>query len=112
MFSVSPTITGVTFGDAAVKDLPKGQDDGSVTVLTPAHEPGRVKVSVDYTVGGTAQKPDTSLQYTYTPTGVLPRAGGEGMLLVLATSMTGMGGVLASRRHRRETCQLLHALHE
>ena len=81
-------------------------------MTTPEHLPGTVTVSVDYTLCGAPQKPDTSLRYTYTPAGVLPRAGGEGILLALATGMTGMGGVLASRRHQREQHRLLHALHE
>ncbi|WP_396166511.1 LPXTG cell wall anchor domain-containing protein, partial [Bifidobacterium kimbladii] len=55
---------------------------------------------------------DTSLKYTYLPAGVLPKAGGQGILLALATGMTGIGGVLASRRHRKETRQLVHASHE
>ena len=84
----------------------------SVTVTTPAHMPGTVTVSVDYTIGGGPQQPDTSLKYTYLAAGVLPKAGGEGILLVLVTGMTGMGGVLASRRHRRETRLLSHASHE
>lgn len=77
-------------------------------MVTPAHEPGPVTVSVDYKLGDKVQKPDTSLTYTYTPLGVLPKAGGEGILLALAASMTSMGAVLASRRHRRETQRFLH----
>ena len=104
-------ITGVKFDQTAVSGLTHGKDN-SVTVLTPIHVPGTVTVSVDYTLGGTAQQPDTSLRYTYLPAGVLPRAGGEGILLALATGMTGMGGVLASCRHRRERHRLLHTSHE
>ena len=103
-------ITGVRFDQTAATGLMRG-DGSSVSVLTPAHAPGTVTVSVDYTLGGTPQQPDTSLRYTYLPA-VLPRAGGEGILLALATGMTGMGGVLASRRHRRETRQLSHASYE
>ena len=110
-FNLQLVITGVRFDQTAVSGLTRG-DGNSVTVLTPAHAPGTVTVSVDYTLGGASQTPDTSLQYTYLPAGVLPRAGGEGILLALATGMTGMGGVLASRRHRKETNQLLHASHE
>ena len=107
-FNLQPVITGVRFDQTAASGLTRG-DGNSVTVLTPAHQPSTVTVSVDYTLGGTAQTPDTSLLYTYLPAGVLPKAGGEGILLALATGMTGMGGVLASRRHRKETHQLLHA---
>ena len=110
-FNLQLVITGVRFDQTPASGLTRG-DGNSVTVLTPAHQPGMVTVSVDYTLGGAPQTPDTSLRYTYLPAGVLPRAGGEGILLALATGMTGMGGVLASRRHRREQHQLLHASHE
>ncbi|WP_445338782.1 RCC1 domain-containing protein [Bifidobacterium sp. ESL0822] len=110
-FNLTPVITGVRFDQTAVSSLTRG-DGSSVTVFTPAHQPGTVTVSVDYTLGGAPQKPDTSLRYTYLPAGVLPRAGGEGILLALATGMTGMGGVLASRRHRKEAHQLSHASRE
>ena len=110
-FNLALVITGVRFDQTPVSGLTRG-DGGSVSVLTPAHQPGTVTVSVDYTLGGAPQTPDTSLRYTYLPAGVLPKAGGEGILLALATGMTGMGGVLASRRHRREQHQLSHASHE
>ena len=107
-FNLALVITGVRFDQTPVSGLMRG-DGSSVTVTTPAHQPGTVTVSVDYTLGGAPQTPDTSLRYTYLPAGVLPRAGGEGILLALAAGMTGMGGVLASRRHRQETRRLLHA---
>ena len=107
-FNLALVITGVRFDQTAVSGLTRG-DGGSVSVLTPAHQPGTVTVSVDYTLGGAAQTPDTTLRYTYLPAGVLPQAGGEGILLALTTGMTGMGGVLASRRHRKEQHQLSHA---
>ncbi|WP_332468267.1 RCC1 domain-containing protein [Bifidobacterium choladohabitans] len=110
-FNLQLVITGIRFDQTAASGLTRG-DGSSVTVTTPAHQPGPVTVSVDYTLGGTPQTPDTSLRYTYLPAGVLPKAGGEGILLALTTGMTGMGGVLASRRHRREQHRLLHASHE
>ncbi|MDT7510936.1 InlB B-repeat-containing protein [Bifidobacterium sp. H6bp9] len=110
-FNLQLVITGVRFDQTAVSGLTRG-DGNSVSVLTPAHQPGTVTVSVDYTLGGAPQTPDTSLRYTYLPAGVLPNAGGEGILLALATGMTGMGGILASRRHRQETRQLVHSSHE
>ena len=110
-FNLQLVITGVRFDQTPVSGLTRG-DGSSVTVTTPAHAPGTVTVSVDYTLGGAPQKPDTSLRYTYLPAGVLPNAGGEGILLALATGMTSMGGVLASRRHRREQHQVSHASHE
>ena len=110
-FNLQLVITGVRFDQTPASGLTRG-DGSSVTVTTPAHQPGTVTVSVDYTLGGAPQTPDTSLRYTYLPAGVLPKAGGEGILLALATGMTGMGGVLASRRHRKETRQLFHASHE
>ena len=110
-FNLQLVIIGVRFDQTPASGLTRG-DGGSVSVITPAHQPGTVTVSVDYTLGGAPQTPDTSLRYTYLPAGVLPKAGGEGILLALATGMTGMGGVLASRRHRQETRQLVHASHE
>ncbi len=110
-FNLQLVITGVKFDTSPGTNLTRG-DGRSVSVLTPPHQPGTVTVSVDYTLGGAPQTPDTSLRYTYLPAGVLPKAGGEGILLALATGMTGMGGVLASRRHRRETHSLSHASHE
>ncbi|MCT6836344.1 MAG: InlB B-repeat-containing protein, partial [Bifidobacteriales bacterium] len=113
MFPLQPVITAARFDTSPATNLTHVINSNSVTVLTPAHLPGPVKVSVDYTIGGVGNTlTDTSLTYTYTPAGVLPQAGEEGILLTLATSMTGMGGVLASRRHRRETHQLLHTSHE
>ena len=112
-FNLQPVISAVRFDTSPATSLNQASNSNSVTVVTPAHEPGPVTVSVDYTLGGTGQiLTDKSLTYTYTPLGVLPKAGGEGILLALATGMTGMGGVLASRRHRRETHQLSHASHE
>ncbi|PXY88969.1 chromosome condensation regulator RCC1 [Bifidobacterium asteroides] len=112
-FNLQPVISAVRFDTSAGTNLTHVSNSNSVTVTTPAHQPGPVKVSVDYTMGGVGSTlTDKSLTYTYTPLGVLPQAGGEGILLALATGMTGMGGVLASRRHRRETHRLLHASHE
>ena len=110
-FNLALVITGVRFDQTPVSGLTRG-DGSSVTVTTPAHQPGTVTVSVDYTLGGAPQTPDTSLRYTYLPAGVLPKAGGEGILLALITGTVSMGGVLASRRHRQETRRLLHASHE
>ncbi|PXY87130.1 chromosome condensation regulator RCC1 [Bifidobacterium asteroides] len=110
-FNLALAITGVRFDQTPASGLTRG-DGNSVTVTTPAHLPGTVTVSVDYTLGGAPQTPDTSLRYTYLPAGVLPKAGGQGILLALATGMTGMGGVLASRRHRKETRRLVHASRE
>ena len=113
-FNLSPVITKVKFDKSLASSLVQGNIGNSVIVTTPAHEPGPVTVSVDYMMGGGGRttRTDNSLTYTYTPLGVLPEAGGEGILITLTTGITGMGGVLASRRHRRETRQLLHASHE
>ncbi|MDT7511783.1 RCC1 domain-containing protein, partial [Bifidobacterium sp. H6bp9] len=110
-FNLALVVTGVRFDQTPASGLTRG-DGSSVSVTTPAHQPGTVTVSVDYTLGGAPQTPDTSLRYTYLPAGVLPQAGGEGILLALITGTVSMGGVLASRRHRKETRQLVHASHE
>ena len=102
-FNLSRVIIAARFDTSPGTNLTNISNSNSVTVLTPAHVPGTVTVSVDYTMGGSGQTlTDTSLRYTYLSAGVLPRA----------TGMTGMGAVLASRRHRREQHRLLHALHE
>ena len=112
VFNLQPVITAARFDASPGTHLTPVSNSNSVTALTPAHQPGTVTVSVDYTMGGSGNTlTDTSLRYTYTPAGVLPQAGGEGILLALATGMTGMGGVLASRRHRRETHSLSHTSH-
>ena len=110
-FNLALVITGVRFDQTPASGLTRG-DGSSVTVTTPAHQPGTVTVSVDYTLGGAPQTPDTSLRYTYLPAGVLPKAGGEGILLALITGTVSMGGILASRRHRKEQHSLSHASHE
>ena len=108
-FNLSPIISRVTFDTSPSKQLTQINNSNSSTVLTPPHQPGPVTVSVDYTMGGAGSTlTDTSLGYTYLPEGALPKAGGEGIMLALAAGMTGMGGVLASRRHRRETQRFLH----
>ena len=112
MFNLSPVISGVTFDTSPGTNLSRISNN-SVTVFTPEHLPGPVTVSVAYTMGGAGRTlTDTSLTYTYLPGGVLPRAGGEGILLALVTGMTGMGGVLASRQHRREQHKLSNISHE
>ncbi|MCT6900714.1 MAG: InlB B-repeat-containing protein, partial [Bifidobacterium sp.] len=112
VFNLSPVISGVTFDTSPGTNL-SHISNNSVTVFTPEHLPGPVTVSVAYTMGGAGRTlTDTSLTYTYLPGGVLPRAGGEGILLALVTGMTGMGGVLASRRHRREQHKLSNISHE
>ena len=112
-FNLAPVISAARFDTDPGTHLTPVSNSNSVTVLTPAHLPGTVTVSVDYTMGGSGSAlRDTSLRYTYMPAGALPRAGGEGILLALATGMTGMGAMLASCRHRREQHRLLHASHE
>ena len=112
-FNLSRVISAARFDTSPGTNLNNISNSNSVTVFTPAHVPDTVIVSVDYTMGGSGQTlTDTSLRYTYLSAGVLPRAGGEGIMLALATGMTSMGAVLASRRHRREQHRLLHALHE
>ncbi len=112
-FNLAPVISAARFDTSPGRHLTPIRNSNSVTVLTPAHLPGTVTVSVDYTLGDSGRAlTDTSLRYTYLHAGVLPRAGGEGILLALATGMTGMGAMLASRRHRREQHRLLHASHE
>ncbi|MCT6810980.1 MAG: InlB B-repeat-containing protein, partial [Bifidobacterium sp.] len=93
LFNLQPVITAARFDTDPGTNLAPVSNGKSVTVLTPAHQPGTVTVSVDYAMGGAGRiLTDTSLRYTYLPAGVLPHAGGEGIILALATGMTGMGG--------------------
>ena len=98
-------IAGVKFDQAAVGSLQQNPD-GSVSFVTPAHNPGQADVVVDWTLGGTKQEP-AHLAYTYE--GVLPLTGGNGsMILLLAAGLLAAAGAAAAGRHRRET-RIQHA---
>ena len=92
-------ITGVSFDKTDVDHLQQNAD-GSVTLTTPAHNPGLADVVVDWTLGGTKQEPK-HLAYTYE--GTLPLTGGDGtMVLLLAAGLLAAAGAVAAGRHRRE----------
>ena len=112
VFKLQPVITAARFDTSPGTNLTPVSNSSSVTVLTPAHKPGPVMVSVDYTIGGAGRTLTDTLTYTYLPAGTLPHAGGEGIMLALATGTVSMGGVLASRRHSREQHRLWHTSHE
>lgn len=101
VINLQPVITGVRFDQSPGTNLTLNSDGRSVTVVTPAHQPGLVTVSVDYKLGDMPQQPDTSLSYLYLPVGVLPDAGGAGMMLMLLTGVVAMGGIAAQRHHRQ-----------
>ncbi|WP_416517769.1 InlB B-repeat-containing protein [Bifidobacterium asteroides] len=84
-------ITGVSFDQTTVDTLQQNSD-GSVTLTTPAHNPGQADVIVDWTLGGIVQ-PQTHLAYTYE--GMLPHAGSSGTMILLAAG-----------RHQREARSL------
>ena len=103
-FNPALLITGVKF-DKTVVDPLQQNADGSVTLATPAHNPGRADVIVDWTLGGTKQEP-AHLAYTYE--GVLPLTGGNGStVLLLAAGLLAAAGAAAAGRHRREA-RILH----
>ena len=95
-------ITGVSFDQTGVDTLQQNSD-GSVTLATPAHNPGQADVIVDWTLGGTSQ-PQTHLTYTYE--GMLPRAGSSGTMILLAAGMLAAAGAAAAGRHQREAHSL------
>ena len=96
-------ITGVKFDQATVDSLQQNAD-GSVTLTTPAHNPGQADVVVDWTLGGAAQTP-AQLDYTYE--GTLPLTGGNGtMILLFAAGLLAAAGAVAAGRHRREAYAL------
>ncbi|RMA47257.1 hypothetical protein CI603_01220, partial [Bifidobacterium sp. wkB338] len=98
-------ITGVKFDKTAVDHLQQNSD-GSVTLATPAHSPGRADVIVDWTLGGVIQ---TQAHLTYTYEGTLPLTGGNGStVLLLAAGLLAVAGAVAAGRHRRET-RIQHA---
>ena len=112
-FNLQPVISAAKFDTSPAENLNHVSKSNSVTVTTPEHLPGMVTVSVDYTLGGAGSTLTyDKLQYTYLPAGTLPHAGGEGIMLALATGTVSVGGVLASRRHRREQHRLWHTSHE
>ena len=95
-------ITGVRFDQTTAGTLQQNTD-GSVTLTTPAHNPGQADVIVDWTLGGTSQ-PQTHLTYTYE--GILPHAGSSGTMILLAVGMLAAAGAAAAGRHRREARSL------
>ena len=98
-FNPALLITGVKFDKTVVDPLVQNPD-GSVTLATPAHNPGLADVVVDWTLGGTKQEP-AHLAYTYE--GVLPLTGGNGStVLLLAAGLLAVAGAAAAGRHRRE----------
>ena len=98
-FNPALLITGVKFDKTVVDPLVQNTD-GSVTLATPAHNPGLADVIVDWTLGGTKQEP-AHLAYTYE--GVLPLTGGNGsMILLLAAGLLATAGAAAAGRHRIE----------
>ena len=96
-------ITGVKFDQAAVGSLQQNAD-GSVSFVTPAHNPGQADVIVDWTLGGVGQTP-AQLDYTYE--GTLPLTGGNGsMILLLTAGLLAAAGAAAAGRHRHEARSL------
>ena len=102
LFNKRPVITRVRFDRSPATSLTINSDGHSATVVTPAHQPGMVTVTVDYTLENVRQMPDTSLSYLYLPAGtLLPNAGGAGMMLTLLTGVVAMCGIAAQRHHRQ-----------
>ncbi|WP_195760232.1 InlB B-repeat-containing protein [Bifidobacterium asteroides] len=97
-----PLITGVRFDQTAANSL-RQNADGSVTLATPAHNPGPSDVIVDWSLG-TANQTPTHLSYTFK--GILPLTGETGVLLLLASGLLAAAGALAARRHRHEFTSL------
>ena len=97
-----PLITGVKFDRTAANSLQQNAD-GSVTLTTPAHNPGLSDVIVDWSLGPANQAP-THLSYTFK--GILPLTGNTGVLLLLASGLLAAAGALAARRHRHEFTSL------
>ena len=97
-----PLITGVKFDQIAANSLQQ-KADGSVTLTTPAHNPGLSDVIVDWSLGPANQAP-THLSYTFK--GILPLTGNTGVLLLLASGLLAAAGALAAGCHRHEFTSL------
>ena len=103
MFDPTPlNITGIRFDQTVIGTL-RQNTDGSVTLATPAHNPGRADVIVDWTLGGIVQ---TQAHLPYTYEGMLPHAGSSGAIILLVTGLLAAGGAAAAGRHRREARSL------
>ncbi|WP_416518118.1 RCC1 domain-containing protein [Bifidobacterium asteroides] len=97
-----PLITGVRFDRTSANSLQQNAD-GSVTLATPAHNPGLSDVIVDWSLGAANQAP-THLSYTFK--GILPLAGSTGVVLLLASGLLAVAGALAAGCHRHEFTSL------
>uniref|UniRef100_UPI0030DAD8DC RCC1 domain-containing protein n=2 Tax=Bifidobacterium indicum TaxID=1691 RepID=UPI0030DAD8DC len=94
--------TGVRFGTTP-GTAPAANTDGTWRTTTPAHTPGTVTVTIDWTRDGAVQTPDTGNRYEFRTLAVLPLAGGEGILPLLLMGLLAMAATLAGRRHRQDT---------
>ncbi|WP_338058848.1 InlB B-repeat-containing protein [Bifidobacterium mellis] len=101
-FNQALLITSVRFDKTVVNSLLQNPDQ-SVSLTTPAHNPGQADVIVDWTLGGIMQ-PQAHLAYTYE--GMLPHAGSSGTLILLAAGMLAAAGAAAAGRNRRESRNL------
>ncbi|MBI0071910.1 hypothetical protein H3U93_04815 [Bifidobacterium sp. W8115] len=80
---------------------PTDNNDGTWKVTTPPYTPGPVTVTINWTLNGVKQLPDTSNTYLYTSISVLPRAGGAGIFLPLAVGLLIITATMAARRLRK-----------
>ena len=84
---------------------PTDNNDGTWKVTTPPYTPGPVTVTINWTLNGVKQLPDTSNTYLYTSISVLPRAGGAGIFLPLAVGLLIIMATIAARRLRKARSQ-------
>ena len=80
---------------------PTANNDGTWNVTTPPYTPGPVTVTINWTLNGITQLPDTSNTYLYTSISVLPRAGGTGIFLPLAVGLLIIMATMAARHLRK-----------
>ena len=80
---------------------PTANNDDTWNVTTPPYTPGPVTVTINWTLNGVTQLPDTSNTYLYTSISVLPRAGGSGIFLPLAVGLFIITVTIAARRMRK-----------
>ena len=92
-----PTPTSLTIDNVTLSLRRTGPNTWQVT--TTAHDPGPVPVRVRWTLAGQDQPDDTTNTYTYRHTGILPNAGGTGIILLIIAGMLTLA-ITNANRHR------------
>ena len=93
--------TRLSFGDAD-GTIVSGQPDGTWQAITPSHRFGQVSTTIEWTLAGEPQTPDTSNIYIFMHSWILPNAGGRGIILLLLIGLMALAAIAAQRKHRMQ----------